>query len=87
MEKIKGTLAGIGGIDGNLSAQGTMAGALSRPESVPVPVYDGSYTFTPSAEEQTIQISGKQAAMDITIAAIPQTYGLITWNGSTLTVS
>ena len=49
--------------------------------------YEGSYEFTPSAEEQTIAISGKKATQDITINPIPQNYGLITWNGSYLTVS
>ena len=87
MDKITGTLTGLVGITGSLSAQGALTGDLSKPESVPVPVYEGSYSFTPSAAAQTISILGKQATADITIAAIPQTYGLITWNGSTLTVS
>jgi len=74
-------------ITGTLSAQGTVTGALSKPETVPVPVYDGPYEITPAAEEQTIPIRGKQATADITIAAIPNNYGLISWDGSTLTVS
>lgn len=49
--------------------------------------YEGSYVFTPSANTQTIDIAGKQARENITINPIPSNYGLITWNGATLTVS
>lgn len=49
--------------------------------------YEGSYTITPSAEAQTLQTNNKRMTGDIVIEAIPQTYGLITWNGSFLTVS
>lgn len=49
--------------------------------------YQGSYEWTPSQESQTIQIAGLQAERDITINPIPSNYGLITWNGATLTVS
>lgn len=49
--------------------------------------YEGEYEITPSPEAQTLPISGKTATQDITIGAIPNNYGLITWNGSTLTVS
>ena len=49
--------------------------------------YDGPYELTPSAEEQTIPIIGKTARQNITVNPIPSNYGLITWDGSTLTVS
>lgn len=52
-----------------------------------VPDYDGSYEFTPSADDQTVPTSGKRLAQDITINPIPSNYGLITWNGSIITVS
>ena len=52
-----------------------------------MPMYTDSYEFTPSINEQTISIAGKRATSDIIIHPIPQSYGLITWNGSTLTVS
>lgn len=53
----------------------------------PILRYKGSYEFTPSEDEQTIEISGKTATHNITINPIPNNYGLITWNGSELTVS
>lgn len=49
--------------------------------------FEGDYEYTPSEETQTIQISGKTAEQNIIINPIPNNYGLITWNGSTLTVS
>lgn len=49
--------------------------------------YEGAYEFTPAQEAQVIQINGKTATHDIIIDPIPQNYGLITWNGATLTVS
>lgn len=53
-------------------------------ESIP---YSGSYEWTPTDEIQTISIEGKTASADIIINPIPSNYGLITWNGSILTVS
>lgn len=57
-------------------------------DDVPVqPRYVGPYSFTPTDTEQVIEIAGLTAAHDITVEAIPSNYGLITWNGSVLTVS
>lgn len=50
-------------------------------------VYDGPYEFTPTTTAQTVSIADKRALTDITINPIPSYYGLITWDGSTLTVS
>ena len=49
--------------------------------------YTGDYTITPSAEVQVLQTNGLVCYDNITIEPIPDNYGLITWNGSTLTVS
>lgn len=49
--------------------------------------FDGAYTYTPTQEEQVINIDGKKATQNITINPIPNNYGLITWNGSVITVS
>lgn len=50
--------------------------------------YDGDYIVTPKAdEEQVLPTRGKTMEYDLTVSAIPQNYGLITWNGTTLTVS
>ena len=53
----------------------------------PVEYYEGEYEFTPSAPPQIIPVKDKMARHDITINPIPSNYGLITWDGSTITVS
>lgn len=49
--------------------------------------YPGPYEITPTDETQTLQVEGLVGTRNITINPIPQNYGLITWNGTTLTVS
>ena len=51
------------------------------------PEYEGEYEFTPSQETQVVETRNKVTRRNITINPIPQNYGLITWNGSVLTVS
>lgn len=52
-----------------------------------IPIYHGAYEVTPSLETQTLHTQGDYLAADIIINPIPNNYGLITWNGSTLMVS
>lgn len=49
--------------------------------------YSGSYTVTPTISTQTLATEGKTLSANITVNPIPSYYGLITWDGSTLTVS
>lgn len=51
------------------------------------PAYQGSMEITPSAQTQTIETAGYMMPGDITVNPIPNNYGLITWDGATLTVS
>lgn len=50
-------------------------------------VYEGPTEVTPSQETQVLETEGKAVLVDITINPIPSNYGLITYNGSILTVS
>ena len=88
MEKItiNGSLSGQGQINGTLSGVGGIGGTMTVPERITIE-YDGPYSFTPTAEAQTISIKNKTATDDIIINPVPSNYGLITWNGSTLMVS
>ena len=52
-----------------------------------VPLYDGPMEFTPTQSEQIIYTANTRFVDNVTINPIPSNYGLITWNGSTLTVS
>ena len=44
-------------------------------------------TAKPTAEEQRVRIARKQAEEDIIIHPIPRNYGLVTYNGSIITIS
>ena len=48
--------------------------------------YSGDYVFTPTQYQQTVPVKDKLARANIVINPIPSNYGLVTWNGSTLTV-
>lgn len=50
-------------------------------------IYDGPYEFTPSQETQYAPTDGRVLLDNIRINPIPQNYGLITYNGRTITVS
>lgn len=64
----------------------TLTGVVEISGSI-YPTYSGETTITPSSEEQVVLTKGKVLVDDILINPIPQNYGLISWNGSTLTVS
>lgn len=49
--------------------------------------YEGPYEVTPSSETQVLRTQQKMAIRNIIVNPIPSNYGLITWNGSVLTVS
>lgn len=49
--------------------------------------YHGTYEVTPAQTAQVLPTDGLLAVADIVINPIPSNYGLVTWNGSTLTVS
>lgn len=49
--------------------------------------YEGPYEVTPSSEVQTLNTFDLLCTNNITINAVPSNYGLITWNGTILTVS
>lgn len=49
--------------------------------------YEGEYTVTPGPEAVVLSTMDKRMTADVVINPIPSNYGLITWNGSTLTVS
>ena len=63
------------------------AGCGCKIEYKDVPDYTGGYSFTPSAEEQIIPTKDTALSENIVIAPIPDNYGLITWDGSVITVS
>ena len=51
------------------------------------PRYEGPYDVMPSIETQTLDTSGMVMTDKLTVNPIPKNWGLISWNGSVLTVS
>lgn len=51
------------------------------------PEYTGETIITPTRETQVLQTANTTVTEDITVLPIPHNYGLITYNGSILTVS
>lgn len=55
--------------------------------TVNAPTYRGSYAITPSESAQVLDTRGFLMGEDLTVAPIPNNYGLITWDGTVITVS
>ena len=49
--------------------------------------YTGDYEITPTAEVIVLETKDKRMTDHVRVLPVPQNYGLITWDGSTLTVS
>lgn len=55
--------------------------------STPADPYQGEYIITPAQYAQVLGTEGCLMDQNITVNPIPQNYGLITWDGSAITVS
>ena len=93
---LAGKLAGGAFLGGTLSAPAKLQGVVSVQESLAgaltiaggdIPAYHGETTVTPSQEAQVIPCGGYAMPQNIIVEAIPSNYGLITWDGVTLSVS
>lgn len=85
--KLVGKLSKPGEIKGKLSKKHTLSGKLTVPLTVTPPNYQGSYEVTPAETAQILRTEGLCATGDIVVNPIPKNYGLITYNGTTITVS
>jgi hypothetical protein len=63
------------------------SGIVTKVIGQDLPTYTGVIEVTPTTTEQVLDTSNKVVTRNIVINPIPSNYGLITWNGSTLTVS
>ena len=50
-------------------------------------VYDGEYEVTPTTSTQVLDTGGMIMKENIVVKPIPHNYGLVTWNGSVLTIT
>lgn len=85
--RLKGKLTAVPTIRVKLGTGETIKATLTVPSVIGTQPYTGDYVWTPAEQEQTIEINGLKATDNITIDPIPSNYGLITYNGSTITVS
>lgn len=85
--ELTGILTGVQTITGTLNAPNGIDGLLTIPNAILPPSYEGPYEVTPGEEEQTLETDALYMTGDITIKPIPNNYGLITYDGSTITVS
>lgn len=75
-------------LDGTCSLNSLLDGsAISVLKVNDYQYYTGSYEVTPTQETQTLNTANLMMSENVVINPIPSNYGLITWNGSTLTVS
>lgn len=74
-------------ISGRLAAADRVRGSLTIPARILPEEYEGSYDVTPGPEEKVLATANRWLTEDIMVQPIPDNYGLITWDGSTITVS
>lgn len=86
---LDGEAALLSVMDGEASLQTVIDGEVGTVTRVreALPAYDGPMEVTPSAATQILPTTERSVLADIVIKPIPSNYGLITWNGSTITVS
>ena len=91
-----GTIKEVGHIACKLSQAGAIKGRLTGGQNIKGKLsisaaggerYEGEYEVTPTRYEQVLNTQGKQMLHNVTVHPIPSNYGLITWDGSVLTVS
>lgn len=72
---------------GELSLANTIEDGVQQFMPIMPDAYSGQTVVTPTQSEQVLATAGLVVPENIIINPIPSNYGLITWNGSTLTVS
>lgn len=77
-------------IDGDLALKQSYCGEgdlVILKNEVPYPAYTGEVEITPSESVQVLSTDHTTLYSNITIDSIPSNYGLLSWDGSVLTVS
>ena len=81
------TVSVQGAVKMSVGAQGAVPMSAGAEYKIGGQQYRGAYEFTPTSEAQTIEAQDCFFTRDIVINPIPNNYGLITYNGSVITVS
>ena len=85
--ELSATLTKAQTLQGALSGQNGIEGHLTIPNAILPPEYEGPFEVTPSDSVQTLDTELLYMTSNITINPIPNNYGLITYDGSIITVS
>ena len=86
-ETLSFTLEGGGELSFEIEDTSGLSFDLDTPAQIGIDNYEGAYVITPTQETQTMNTQSLRMTQNVTINPIPSNYGLITWNGSKLTVS
>lgn len=62
-------------------------GVVTEVHTGDLPYYTGPTEVTPAQQTQVLQTAERAVSRNIIINPIPSNYGLVTWDGATLTVS
>lgn len=85
MERLVGKIVPKQTLRGRLTPRGVLRGHIVS--STRYAPYEGEYQIVPSNTRRVLDTGGKVMVDSVVIEPIPSNYGLITWDGSTLTVS
>lgn len=85
---LDGTCTLSNALDGSCSLTSQLDGVVDKVIEVQTSeYYTGDYVITPSSETVTLPTEQLMMSANVVINPVPSQYGLISWNGSTLTVS
>lgn len=85
--EISGRLTAEARLSGRITPQQRIRGDITVPARILPEEYEGSYEVTPGPDAQILETADRWLTQDIVINPIPNNYGLITWDGSVITVS
>ena len=85
-ENLSFTLESAGALSFELGNAAALSFDLKTPSQIGVDNYEGDYVITPTQETQTMNTQSLRMTQNVIINPIPSNYGLVTWNGSTLTI-
>lgn len=81
---LQGTIQSKGYIKGKIHNAVTLRGSFDKATVI---AYRGDYSVTPSTQRQFLPTTNKTLSRSVVVEPIPSNYGLITYDGSVITVS
>ena len=85
--RIRGTIKQGATVTAKLARGHTITAHVDKAYAETSPTYGGPYEVTPTRYTQTLPTEGTLMSGNVKVNPIPSNYGLITYNGSVITVS